>query len=144
MSKEDIYDPQAYPRHTQQELQYGDMDWQGHINNIAYLRMIESIRAYELFGPEPIGDDSVIYAVARIEADYLRELSWPGVIDIYTRIGRIGNSSFVMEHIIMQDDECCFHGLAVVVTVDKKSRKAVPLTEEMRRTLKRWQSPKEK
>lgn len=144
MSKNSTYNPELYPLHTQQELQYGDMDWQGHINNIAYLRMIESIRAYTLFGPDPIGDDSVIYAVARIEADYFQELNWPGVVDIYTRIGRIGNSSFVMEHIIMQENKCCFHGLAVVVTVDKNSRKAVPLTDEMRRKLKLWQAPEEK
>lgn len=140
MSEKDRYNPELYPLHTQRELQYSDMDWQGHINNIAYLRMIEGIRAYQLFGPEPIGDDSVIYAVARIEADYLQEVTWPGVVDIYTRISRIGNSSFVMEHIILQQDRCCFHGLAVVVAVDKNTRKSVSLTNDMRQALQRWQS----
>lgn len=142
MTKNDSHNPEHYPLHSLYELQYSDMDWQGHINNVVYLRLMETARAYQLLGPEPLGDESTVFAVVRIEADYFKELLWPGTVEVYTRVGRIGNSSFVVEHIILDElEECAFHGHAIMVTMDVHTRKAVPLTDAMRARLQAWQAP---
>ena len=130
--------PDNYPYHVQYELQYSDIDRQGHVNNVAYLRIIEDVRSKMLYHIKAPDERNTMNVVAHLSADYLAETEWPGAVDVYKRIKRIGNSSFILEAIIGQNGKIAFHNDTVMVIVNPDSRKSTPIPPTMRANLEKW------
>lgn len=75
-------------------VRWGDMDAFGHVNNVQYLRYLESGRvAYvaEAMQTRLEANESII--LADIQCSFLRQLHYPATIEVATRISRIGTSS---------------------------------------------------
>lgn len=92
---------------TPYKVQWGDMDALGHVNNVVYIRYFETARVNfmeqsDLFS-ELLGDDITI-VLARIECNFVQELKYPGEIKLMARIKSIGNSSMVVEHMVVGID----------------------------------------
>ena len=87
--------------------------------------------------------------MARIEADFLREMHWGEDVTIITHVVRIGNSSFTVGQEAWQKQQLCAMGTAVHVHYDFSSGKSVSIPPEIRKKLEahlvdydQWRSKK--
>ncbi len=78
------------------EVRWGDADAMGHINNVQYLRYLESGRvAYcetvmDLFLHAGMGAGWIL---ADMQCSYLQQVNYPAKLEVGTRISQIGNKS---------------------------------------------------
>jgi acyl-CoA thioester hydrolase len=121
---------------------YGDLDTQGHLNNVAFGRFFEQARytAHRAAGMAEISaaEDSH-FMVARVSVDYLREGRFGSPLHLRTRAARIGTASVVEEQGAWQDGQCV--ALAEVVMVYTHAGASTPLTPRMREVVQRLQPP---
>ena len=80
-------------------IRWGDMDAMGHVNNTVYFRYIEQARISWLdeiaCAPNPEGEGPVI---VNAHCTFIKQLKYPGEIEISTLVGPPGRSSFEMTH----------------------------------------------
>lgn len=124
------------PYVTSQRLRYCDTDALGHVNNAVYAVMCEAGRAElgvrcGLIAPEA-GRGMVI---ARLELDFLREMTWPGEVRVETEVVRLGNKSFHLRQRLIQGETLAARAHSVLAVIDTRTRRALPLTEEWRAAL---------
>jgi acyl-CoA thioester hydrolase len=123
-------------------IRWGDMDAMGHVNNTVYFRYIEQARIdwFERAACPPAADGQGP-VVVNAHCSFLKQLTYPGEIEVSTRVGTVGRSSFEMTHeirLIGADGEPgALHaeGGAKVVWVDFKAEKSVPLPDLIRALL---------
>ena len=75
--------------------------------------------------------------LARIEIDFLKELRWPGTVEIGTGIAEIGRSSYVFAQAIFHEGACAARARSTMVLIDRATRKARPLPPDLIARLKR-------
>ena len=120
-------------------IRWGDMDAMGHVNNTVYFRYLEQARI-EWFAeigcePDPLGEGPVII---NAHCTFIRQLKYPGDIEVRTYVGSPGRSSFeTMQEIrrIDQPEIIAAQGGAKVVWVDFPSEKSVRLPDHIRALL---------
>ena len=118
-----------YPLRTHEKLRYGDTDRQGHVNNAVFAVMLETGRVELLYDREaPILEASLSFVIARLEVDFIGEITWPGTVDIATRVLTIGRSSVTLDQALFQDDRCVARAKSVVVLTNDETRRSHPLS----------------
>jgi acyl-CoA thioester hydrolase len=127
--------PQAPParsafRHLiETDVRFSDCDMNGHVNNAVYVTYFEYGRT--LFIAEPrfeVFDAQSEVILARIVCDYRRELKWPNRIAIGSGVTRIGTTSLDVAHAVFDGATCVATGQAVLVRIDRTTRKGTPWT----------------
>jgi acyl-CoA thioester hydrolase len=121
-------------------LLWSDEDAFGHVNNIAYLRWCETARVEYLqrialwVELPPSGAGPIL---ASVRCDYKAQLNYPDTVRVGTRVSRIGNSSFQMEHCVVSTnlDDVAAQVHSTIVFYDYRRQKAVPLPAETRRVI---------
>ena len=124
-------------------IRWGDMDAMGHVNNTVYFRYFEQARIawLEQIGgmPDPAGCGPVIVTA---RCAFLKQLKYPGEIEVTTLVGPPGRSSFEVVHeirLVGADGEAgpTVHaeGGAKIVWVDFPAEKSVPLPDSVRALL---------
>jgi acyl-CoA thioester hydrolase len=123
-------------------IRWGDMDMMGHVNNTVYFRYIESARIAwleEAGGPpDPAGIGPVI---VNAHCSFLKQLKYPGEIEVTTYVGPPGRSSFEVSHEIRlvgadgQPGAIHAEGGAKIVWINFAAEKSVPLPETVRALL---------
>ena len=121
-----------FPYRYVEPIRYADMDRQGHVNNAVYSTFLESGRV-NLFRDPTSGLDipGVETVLARLEIDYLRELRWPGTVEIGTGVARIGRTSMVLDQAVFSDGHCAALARVVMVLMDSATRKPRPLPADV-------------
>ncbi|RJG06353.1 acyl-CoA thioesterase [Noviherbaspirillum cavernae] len=120
-------------------IRWGDMDAMGHVNNATYFRYLEQARI-EWFtevgcDPDPGGDGPVII---NAHCTFIRQLKYPGEIEVLTYVGPPGRSSFeTIQEIrrLDQPDIIAAQGGAKVVWVNFPSEKSMPMPDWLRSLL---------
>jgi acyl-CoA thioester hydrolase len=123
-------------------IRWGDMDAMGHVNNTVYFRYFESARI-DWFNevaatPDPTGEGPVI---VNAHCTFLKQLKYPGEIEVRSFVGAPGRSSFEMTHeirLVGADGEAgALHatGGAKIVWVNFPAEKSMPLPEPIRALL---------
>ena len=124
----------AYPWFTEHDLRFADLDPMGHANNAVFGSAMESSRTQMLL-PYARADAPVTVVLARFEIDYLQELLWPGRVRVGTGGESLGRSSMRLRQALFTETDCAAQAVAVVVALDRATRKAVPLPEALRALL---------
>ena len=74
---------EQFPGRTTDVIRFGDLDPQGHVNNTVFATFFETGRVAFLREPRnalsPPGTTSVL---ARLDINFLKELHWPGAVEI--------------------------------------------------------------
>lgn len=123
----------SYSIWSYDKLRYGDTDRQGHVNNAVFATFCETGRVGFLYDEElNLHGPGANFVIARLEIDFRAELFFPGKIDIGTRVLGIGRSSFRVGQGIFRDDTCAATAETVLVLMDEATRKAKPLTPQLR------------
>jgi acyl-CoA thioester hydrolase len=120
-------------------IRWGDMDAMGHVNNTVYFRYLEQARI-EWFTeagcePDPNGEGPVII---NARCTFIKQLKYPGEIEIRTYVGAPGRSSFETIQEIRRVDQpevLSAEGGAKVVWVNFPLEKSVVLPERVRSLL---------
>ncbi|MBC7684468.1 MAG: acyl-CoA thioesterase [Bdellovibrionales bacterium] len=119
-------------------IRWGDMDVMGHVNNTVYFRYFETARIAWFdqiaCAPDPGGEGPVII---NAHCSFLKQLKYPGDIEVTTLVGPPGRSSFEMVHEIRmvgpdgQTGLLHAEGGAKVVWVNFPAEKSAPLPQEI-------------
>ncbi|MCA2978833.1 MAG: acyl-CoA thioesterase [Myxococcaceae bacterium] len=133
----------AFPAVTHEKLRYADTDRQGHVNNAVFAVLLEAGRVELLCAPPaPVFEPGCAFVLARLQLDFRAELSWPGQVDVGTRVADVGTSSVTLEQALFQAGRCAAVATTVVVQVSEATGRPQPLTEVARERLARWTGPR--
>jgi acyl-CoA thioester hydrolase len=121
-------------------IRWGDMDAMGHVNNTIYLRYMETARIQMMgdagFTTNPTGEGFVI---ANIFCNFIRQLEYPGEVQIHSYVGAIGRSSFDLYHELRRTDggnTLYANGGETMVWIDFPNQKSLPMPQKLREWLK--------
>ncbi len=127
-----------FPVRVTDNVRFADMDRQGHVNNAVYPTYFETGRVLRIYDPDHgFQVEGCTTVLARIEIDFLKELRWPGVVEIGTAIAEIRRSSYVFSQAIFSEGACAARARSTMVLIDRATRKARPLPPELVEQLNR-------
>jgi acyl-CoA thioester hydrolase len=124
----DLRSRASFRHWTRVTLRYSDQDALGHVNNGAIPMCLEQARVETIYPVmQARGGAGLELVLARTVIDYLKELTWPGTVEIGTRIARIGSKSLATEHgVFMAGAEaCCGTAECVLVFFDRATRSSI-------------------
>jgi len=128
-----------FPLKTFDKVRYADTDRQGHVNNAVFSTFLETGRVEVLYNAHlPILMQGASFVIASLKLEFLKEITWPGQVDIGTGILKIGNSSITLLQRLFQNDDCVAQAETIIVQVDDETRRGSPLSAAARQTLGGW------
>jgi acyl-CoA thioester hydrolase len=120
---------QDYTLWTYEKLRYADTDRQGHVNNAVFATMLETGRVELLYNPDdPLHSEGCAFVIASLHLDFLAEITWPGNVDIGTRVAAVGRSSVTIEQGLFQEGLCTATARTIVVQVNESNRRSQSLS----------------
>lgn len=125
--------PSDFAFWTEEKLRIADTDMNGHVNNGAIGALCEAGRV-ELMraGAGPSEGQPFVMVVARVAIDYRREIHYPGRVRIGSAVTAIGTSSITVAQGLFKDEDCFATSEAVMVLLDRATRRPAPIPEEVR------------
>lgn len=131
---------QEFPIKTFDKVRYVDTDRQGHVNNSVFSSFLETGRVEILYNKDfPVLSQDSSFVIASLKLDFLKEIVWPGNVDIGTGIMKTGNSSIVLFQKLFQNDVCVARAETVIVQVRNDKTGSSPLSGSAKEILSRWQ-----
>ena len=130
--------------HTER-VRFADVDMFDHVNNAAYLTYIESARvAYytNLTGLTDPRDFGMTVASAKV--DFVKPVFYGQTLDVYTRIGRVGNKSWTLEHELRDRETGEVMAVASTVNVfyDHETSRSQPIPADIVEKMERFEGRK--
>jgi acyl-CoA thioester hydrolase len=123
---------EQFPGRTSDVIRFGDLDPQGHVNNTVFATFFETGRVMLLRAPgNELNWPGTTSVLAQLDINFLKEMHWPGTVEIGTATTRIGRSSYTFLQAIFHEGECAGTADATMVMIDATTRKARPLPEEV-------------
>ena len=122
-------------------IRFGDIDSMGHVNNAVIATYFEHARCM-LVMPQilPAARGNLNVVLARIIIDYVREIRFPGAVDVGVRVSRIGGKSFAVAGAVFIGETCFATSEATMVFFNTATRTAMEPTPEARAMLAAMQS----
>ena len=128
-----------YPHRVRDIIRYADLDPQGHVNNAVFSTYLESGRVAMFRDPDlGIGVPNTTFVLVRQEIDFLRELRWPGDVEVGTALAHMGRTSVTLAQAIFHGETCAAAGRATLVMLDTTTRRPRPLAPEAIARLEKW------
>ena len=128
-----------YPHRVTDNIRFGDLDPQGHVNQAIFLTYFESGRVAMFRNPDlSIGVANATYVLVRQEIDFMRELHWPSEVVVGSALADFGRTSFTLLQAVFEGDVCAAAGRAIMVLLDAKTRRPMALTPEAIARLEPW------
>jgi acyl-CoA thioester hydrolase len=112
-----------------------DTDGFGHVNNVVFGSWIELARIAFLRGIDPPSGDLIL---ARLEMDFLRQVTIEAAVEVETRVSRIGRTSVGLRHDVLADGERAARVDSVVVLFDYERQEKRVVSDALRATLRRY------
>lgn len=122
--------------HSTLQVRWADLDAFGHVNNAAYLVLVQEARAdFTWYSRKNVGDKPILadMVVARTEVDYVEPIYDGGIdVDVAITVARLGSASFELNYVISHHGLIHARAKTVQVAVSMETKKSRPLTEEER------------
>ncbi|MFC5746979.1 acyl-CoA thioesterase [Actinomadura rugatobispora] len=134
--------PPAEYRHVYEfRLRFGDIDSQGHVNNVKFLGFLEDARL-EMFHGDPVrkGEQPIRgMVISRHEIDYRRPLL-PTVypIRVETWVTEARAASFKLAYEVRDDEHVYAEAMSVLVAFDPEANRLRRFTEKEREFIGRY------
>lgn len=127
----------TYPVLDIAQARYGDMDANGHINNLALESLHENARATMNRALIPqaynVGARPFRLVTSQNAVHFLAEAHWPATIHTGAGVGRIGRTSYVASTGLFIDGRCV--GVCDTVLVVLDDRGPAPISDDFRAAL---------
>jgi acyl-CoA thioester hydrolase len=128
-----------FPITNYDKLRYADTDRQGHVNNAVFSTFLETGRVGFLYDPDfRMLSQGASFVIVSLNLHFMKEINWPGQVDIGTGLLKIGNSSIRVFQQLFQNDECVASAETVIVQVDEATKASAPLSDQAKAVLSRW------
>ena len=138
----------SYCKWTREIIRYADLDPVGHVNNNAYGLFIENARTMlfldaerEIISELNLGSQCD-WVLRKLDIDFLREIHYPGEVEVGIAITRIGKSSMVVNHGVFTEDYCAATAVGISVYFDLKTRSSTAIPQSIQRTMLNIAAPK--
>ena len=118
-----------------------DNDQYGHVNNVAYYSYFDTaVNGYLMDATQ--SDTRLLSAigiVAETSCKFLKEISFPDMLQIGLRLEKLGNSSVVYQLAVFRAEDTTPSALGrfVHVYVDEQSRRPIPIPPVIRHALEK-------
>jgi len=118
---------------------YEDTDLAGIVYYANYLKFIERGRSEWVreMGIDQVAmkrDAGVVFAVRRVEADYLQPAKFDDQLDVSTTISTVSAARIVLDQMVLRDDAALFTAQVTLVALDAQGR-PTRLPAEFRRKI---------
>jgi acyl-CoA thioester hydrolase len=130
-------DPRAYPYSVAVQTRFADLDVMGHVNNVAIAGLYQEARFRfineKVYGiaPRPMALPTFL---VRLTVNYRSEIVYPGPLQAYVGVLRVGNSSYVLGQALFQDGKYCGSCRSVSVAISPE-RRAISVPDDFRSRL---------
>ena len=127
------------------EVRFADIDMFDHLNNAKYLTYVESARVAYYTAVTGLTDPHEFdITVARAEIDFLMPAFYGQTLYVYSRIGRVGNKSWTLEHEMRDAETGDLMARASTVNVhfEHSTGKSHPLPAEVVEAMERFEGRK--
>ncbi|HEY5717426.1 MAG TPA: thioesterase family protein [Motiliproteus sp.] len=127
---------------TEITLRWGELDALGHLNNVAFFRLMEEARiqwCHEV-GIE-LSSHAQGIVVVNVSCDFLRQVHYPATIRIETTVEKLGRSSIDLRqqlYVIGKEEKPCATGHARCVWIDFKQGRSEALPDALRQHLQQY------
>lgn len=126
---------EGFPLATRFTVPFSDIDMMQHVNNVAYIRWAEMMRAEyfaRVMGDAINGAEGMIQATINFE--YERQLSFRENIAIGCKIPRIGSKSFDFAYEVWSEDQQhrAAHGTTTMVAYDFNANQTIVVPDAWR------------
>ena len=133
---------EEYPLVWRFSVPFADIDMMQHVNNVAYIRWAETMRA-EYFAQVMRTDINGVFGMiqATIDFSYERQLSYRDQIAVGCRVSRIGSKSFDFEYEIwsVSAGHVAARGRTTMVAYDFVTQATVSVPDEWRSAIAAYQ-----
>lgn len=121
------------------KVRFAETDLLGHVNNASYFVYLEEARVE--FFKTVFPEKKQSFVVASVKCDFLRQAFFDQWLMIQTKVVKIGNKSFDLEHAIIDKNsgELIASGRSVVVHFNFEKQASETITSEMRKQLEQAQ-----
>jgi len=134
---------ETFPLITRFTVPFADIDMMRHVNNVAYIRWLEAMRA-EYFAQVMHSDINGAMGMiqASINFTYERQLSYREEVAVGVKISRIGTKSwdFYYEVWSVGAGERAAHGITGMVAYDFVSNRTIAVPQEWRDAIAAYES----
>jgi len=121
-----------YPYRQSDNVRFGDLDPNNHVNNATYATYFETSRVSLIRHPDlGLMPPGLSWVLAHLAIDFRAEVHWPGEIELGLAVARIGRTSVSYDQVVFHRGACAASATAVTVLVDQSSRKPCPLPPEV-------------
>ena len=132
----DLADRGIYGFATSEHLRFADLDANGHINNGSFLELLENARVSYLKQIVRSGLPRFRLVIGRIEADFKRQMFFPGTATACARLIEAHERKVVIGQGLFDGEGYCTSVQKVImVSLDEKTHRSTPFDPGVRAAL---------
>ena len=128
-----------FPIQLQLRIDWSDLDYLGHVNNISFFKFIQSARVnyFNIIGlMEMHKEENLGPILASCKCDFKKEMFFPGNVCVKTRVESIKNTSFTVYHQLFNDNaEITAEAHDVIVMFDFSKNIKIPVPLSLRQSI---------
>ena len=96
-----------FPFRLSDNVRFGDLDPNQHVNNAVYATYFETGRVTLMKRPEyGLTPQGLAWIMVRLDIHFRAELHWPGTIELGLGVVKLGRTSVTFEQVVFSEDRC--------------------------------------
>ena len=140
----DLTDRRIYGFATEEHLRFADVDANGHINNGAFLQLLENARVSYMRAIVRSGLPRFRVVVGRLEIDFKRQMFFPGRATACARLLEVHERKCVIGHGLFDVEGNCTAVLkAIMVSLNEETHRSMAFEPAVRAALEKFAASKD-
>ena len=140
----DLADRGIYGFATSEHLRFADVDANGHVNNGAFIELLENARVSYLRQIVRSGLPRFRLVIGRIEADFKRQMFFPGTATACARLIEAHQRKVVIGQALFDgESQCTAVQKVTMVSLNEETHRAVPFDPVVRSALAKLAASKD-
>ena len=132
----DLADRSIYGFATEEHLRFADVDANGHVNNGAFLQLLENARVSYMRQIVRTGLPRFRVVVGRLEIDFRRQMFYPGRATAGARLLEVHERKCIIGHGLFDGEGHCTAVLrATMVSLNEATHRSMPFEPAVRTAL---------
>lgn len=132
----------AYKLSLKLRIDWSELDTYQHVNNVMFMKFLQSGRVnfWEASGLYSMHQETNRGPMlVSTQCDFRKPLFYPGQIVVKSKIAFVKNTSFGLDHLILnRDGDVCAEGHDVAVCFDFNTNKPFRIPEDLRKTMSKF------
>ena len=140
----DLTDRRIYGFATEEHLRFADVDANGHINNGAFLQLLENARVSYMRAIVRSCLPRFRVVVGRLDIDFKRQILFPGRATACARLLEVHERKCVIGHGLFDGEGNCTAVLkAIMVSLNEETHRSMPFEPAVRAALETYAASKD-